>query len=180
MKNGNVEYTSVDELIVELQKISKDGHGDYPVCVNGVSPVFVDSRPSHYDGGYLVRDASKGNYNFLRSCPRDEDGNRTGIHPDVKDMCFDVMSCDPTGEDTATIDGRTVRDIEPETWSFLDAIEQKEMVDFGGLVKYKIASKVDKEMGYFPFTAYLESGESAIGSNMKNAREALKLVVKKT
>ncbi len=180
MKNGNVEYTSVDELIVELQKISKDGYGDYPVCVNGVSPVHVDGRLWYYDGGYLVRDATKGNYDFLRSRPRDANGNgsqrpRIG----VKDRCFDIDICDPTMEDTATIDSREVRQIEPENWSFLDEKEQEEMAIFGGLVKYKLSPTQDKKMGYHPFTAYLDSGKSAIGPSMYEAKENLKKLIGK-
>lgn len=175
MKNGDVEYTSVDELIAELQKVSEKGFGDYPVCVNGASPVSIGGREWYYDGGYLVRDATKGNYDYLRSRPRDENGNSSPKpHPDVKERCFDIDMCDPTWNDKATIDGRAVRDMDVETWGFLDEKEQEEMAIFGGLVKYKLSPTRDKKRGCHPFTAYLDSGESAIGSSMYEAKEKLK------
>lgn len=174
MKNNHIEYTSVDDLITELQTISKKGFGEYPVCVNGVSPVHVSSRPYYYDGGYLVRDATKGNYDFLRSRTRDENGKSLGMRPGVKDRCFDINTCNPTMSDHASIDGRTVRDMDVETWSFLDEKEQEEIQTFGGLVQYKLAKEKDDKLNCYPFTAYLESGESATGSSMYKARENLK------
>lgn len=174
MRHDNVEYTSVDELITELQQISNDGYGDYPVCVNGVSPVHVSSRPYYYDGGYLVRDATKGKYDFLRSRLRNSKGKMLGMRPGVKDRCFDVDICNPTMDDEATIDGRTVRDMDVETWGFLDEKEVEEMAMFGGLVKYKLAQKRDEKLGCHPFTAYLDSGESAVGRSMHEAKENLK------
>lgn len=177
MKNEHIEFTSVDDLITELQEISKGGYGDYPVCINGTSPVFVSSRPYYYDGGYIVRDASKDCSDFLRSRVRDEKSGYTGMRKDVgmKDQCFDVQSLDPTWDDEATIDGRTVRNMDVETWSFLDKKEQEEAAIFNGqLVKYQFAKKYDKKYKCHPFTAYLESGESAIGASMHDAKEKLK------
>ncbi len=174
MKNEYVEYTSVDDLIKELQDISKRGYGDYPVCVNGTSPIHVSSRPYYYDGGYIVRDINGDNYNFLRSRMRDESGKGLGMRPGVKETCFDLDICDATAYEKATIDGREVREMDVETWSFLDQKEQEEMAIFGGLVRYKLSPTVDEAMGCHPFTAYLDSGLSAIGHNMNEAKENLK------
>jgi len=173
MINGKVEYTSVDELIKELQEISDRGLGDHPVCVNGVSPVHVSGRGYYYDGGYIVRDATKGNFDFVRSRMTNKKGRTTGMHPDVKDTCFDIDICDPTWDDEATIDGRTVRDMNPETWAFLDENEQEEMALFGGIVKYKLSKTKDENLNCYPYIAYLDSGESAVGSNMHNAKQNL-------
>lgn len=176
MRNGNVEYTSVDELIAALQKVSDDGYGDYPVCVNGASPIMskcLGRRPWYYDGGYIVRDATKGPYDYVRSRQRGDNG-RTKMHPDVKDACIDLEICDPCVDDEATIDGRTVRDMQPETWEFLDQDEQKELAIFGGLVQYRLSTTKDQKTGFYPVTAYLDSGESAVGANRHEARENLK------
>lgn len=174
MKNEYVEYTSVDDLIKELKEISDKGFGDLPVCVNGVSPVQLGERPWYYDGGYIVKDANGGNWNFLRSRLRSEDGKSMGMRQGVKSSCIDIEIYDPTTEKTATIDGRPTRVMNVDTWSFLDKIEQEEMAVFGGPVKYKLSPTYDEKLKCHPFTAYLDSGESAIGHNMADAKEKLR------
>lgn len=171
MKDGKLNYTSVAELAAELDKIIKAGHGDYPVCINGIAYAFIGSRPYYYDGGYWAIEDDAHNTNekgrsFLRS--------RTNLANDIgfKSNCYDIRTIEPEPEDT--LDGRLIQQIDTECWNYLDEREQEERKIFDGqLVKYEHLKERSKELDCYPVKAYLASGEQAIGSSIEIAKKAL-------
>lgn len=175
---NNIEYTSVDELIKELQNLSNKGYGNDPVSVNGVTSLDIGFQEYYYDGGYLLREmkhdecSSDVTRNYLRSkniCK--EDSSLPKIAITISDTYVNEFD---------TIDGRKVREIRPRTWEFLDLEEQEERNMFDGqLVKYFFENKKDEKLGCHPCHAYLADGQEAIGISMNKAKENLKKIYKK-
>ncbi len=163
MNNGTIEYTSISELIEELTKL-KDRCGDIPVCIDGRTPIFISSRPYFYDGGYYAQDASDP-WNTLSS----RDGG--GCRENMPDNCVDLES--RAYEDCDKFNGRLAREIDPDSFNYLDMLEQKERQIFHGQIVRYIWPKEKDPDGFYRVTAYLDSGESAKGACMKDAREAL-------
>lgn len=54
MKNEHIEYTTVSELIAQLQELSDRLGPETAVAVNGVSKLYVIDKPYYYDGGYYA------------------------------------------------------------------------------------------------------------------------------
>ncbi len=159
MKNDKIEYTSISEFIKELEKI-KEKCGDIPVCCKGSSPIRCEVEPYYYDGGYFARDA-KDPKNYLHSITRKEG---LGISAEgFPKSCVQIY--DESIWEAHKLNGRPVREIDPESWQFLDEEEKKEMDIFNGqLVKYNYDHDQKK------YKAYLDSGEFALGEHMFGAK----------
>lgn len=58
MRYKHLEYTSVAELIQQLQEFvaTDKNRANWPVAVDGNTPVFIISEPYYYDGGYYLED----------------------------------------------------------------------------------------------------------------------------
>lgn len=74
MRYKHLQYTSVAELIQQLQDfIAEDkSRADWPVAVDGNTPIFFSPEPYYYDGGYYLEDVehpkSKDSYvHYIRS-----------------------------------------------------------------------------------------------------------------
>lgn len=95
MKNDKIEYTTIDELITQLQEIKKL-FPDHAICVNGYTPVFLIARPYYYDGGFAAQ-ASAG-HEFLSSRDQNSQGftyKREGF----PNGCIDIVSREPEESD---------------------------------------------------------------------------------
>lgn len=170
MKNAVIEYTTVRELKEMLDNMIREGQGDYPICIQGVTPIFPDLGNTWYDGGYVARSVedssnyltSKNNINFPANC----------IH---------LLASSPD-----MLNGRTEREFEPETWQRWCEQEIEERQQFGGeVVKYKTSKVEDLEHKVYPSIAYLEGAqiEASGTGNMLTAKayllkkyEALKML----
>jgi hypothetical protein len=173
MKNDKVNYTSVSELISELQDI-KDKHGDLPVCVQGSSPIWTDLLAYYYDGGFVLQDVNDSS-NYIRSRTWDPEKKLTVCTEGFPKKCINLMDTKP--HEFLCCNGRPIREIDPESWQFLDEKEQEERNIFGGqFVKFRNTQVYNPDMKCYPYEAYLDSGESAIGPNMFEARENLKKI----
>lgn len=170
MRNKEVVYTSISELIEQLLEV-KEQLGDLPVCFNGASPVYLNTRPFYYDGGYVLQDAQNPK-NYKRSRSQNTKG-LTVKTEGFPDACVDILGLNP--DDYLTLDNRSVREIDPESWEYLEQKEQEERNFFNGqIVRYKNDGVFDNAFGCCPYTAYLDSGESALGGCMRDARNNLK------
>lgn len=165
MNNGVIEYKTVGELIEELKKCDPNA----PVCIGGCAEVYVDSRPWYYDGGYIAKDAKNPN-NFRRS--KDYSGGSARMGDGFYIHCVDLLPQNP--EEDHSLDGRKIREIDSDSWSFLEKIESEERTIFDNqIVQYKGTGEFSKEFGCYPVIAYLESGESAIAGCMSDAKKEL-------
>ena len=175
MKNDKIEYTSISELIKELEEI-KEKIGDIPVCCKGSSPIRCEVEPYYYDGGYYVRD-SKDPKNYLHSVTRKE--GLGGVSEGFHKSCVQIY--DESIWEVHKLNGRSVREIDPENWQFLDEEEKKERDIFNGqLVKYSWEKDVDPNLKIYSCKAYIDSGEFAFGEHMFGAKQNLiKLFEKK-
>ena len=171
MKTDKVIYTPISELIKELEEIKKN-HGDIPVCYNGSSPVYTDVREYYYDGGYYLKDATN-IQNYISSRSRTADDKYTCITEGFPQSCVDIRGGMPGDWEDHSLNGRPVREIDPDSWEFLDKQEYEERKVFGGYIVKYAWEKQPNAKGYYPVKAYLDSGEFAFGENMKEAREAL-------
>lgn len=165
MNNGIINYTTVGELIEELKKFNVDA----PVCINGCAEVYTDARPWYYDGGYIARDAKNPN-NFLRS--KDYSKGNASLGEGFYICCVDLVPQNP--EDGHSIEGRSVREIDPDSWAFLEKIEMEERNIFANqTVKYEGTGSYSEEFKCYPVKAYLDSGEFAIAECMRDAKDQL-------
>lgn len=179
MQNKQIKYTSIDELIEMLLDVKKD-HPDAAVCVNGVSAVFTIARPWYYDGGYVAQDVTNTS-NFLRSRAERMEGMTTKAEG-FPGVCVDLVSQEPAGDDLYSLDGRSVRDIDPEGWDFLDEQESRERGLFGELIQYEWTKNTRMADGHncAEIRAFLSSGLSALGTSRKEAKDALTLIFKES
>lgn len=86
-----------------LTKLKEEKNmGDYPVCVDGISPIHIDLLPYFYDGGYIVRDMKKSQNDYLRA--------RTliGNIPEIKSQYISIIVLNPRDTEDGTIDGLSV------------------------------------------------------------------------
>ena len=167
MKNNEVVYTSISELVEQLLKI-KENFGDLPVCCQGASPVHAEPRAYYYDGGYKLQDV-KDRTNFKRS--RSFNGTHTVKSEGFADYCVDIFYPMPEAEDK--LDNRRVREIDPDSWDYVDEMECEERKFFDGqIVQYTTLATPD-EKGYYSYQAYVSSGQIGIGRSMNMAKEEL-------
>ena len=167
MKNEHIEWVSIDELIrmLEEEKEGMGGDGSIPVCVSGISSIYLDPKEYYYDGGYSALD-SKDSANVKHS--RDGQTMAKGFHR----MCIDLRYQDDWPN--TKFEGRSVVEVDPDRWSWYDKQQQEERAMFGGqLVLYAVEQARHAEWNCYPCIASLPSGESAIGRCMKDAKEAL-------
>lgn len=165
MDNGIIKYTTVGELIEELKKYDPVS----PICLNGCASVYVDARPWYYDGGYVAQD-SKDSDNYKRS--KDYSSGLAKLGKGFHTFCVDLIPNSPSDEDK--IENRRVREIDSDSWEFLEKIEMEERNIFGGqIVRYKGFGAYSEEFKCWPVIAYLDSGEQAIASCMKDAKDEL-------
>lgn len=161
MKNDKVSYTSISEFIDELKEIL-DKHGDLPVCVRGASPIWTDLLAYYYDGGFALQDVND-SANYISSRTWNPEKKYTEVTKGFPKCCVNLMTYDPF--ETQKLNGRSVREIDPESWTFLDEEELKERKIFDGqLIQYKY------DDGQKKYKAFLESGEFAFGDCMFDAR----------
>jgi hypothetical protein len=167
MKNEQIEWVSIDDLIRMLQEEKErlDGDGTIPVCLNGISTIWLVPKPYYYDGGYYAVDAEdKTNVKHSRT--------GQGVTPGFHDTCVDLWALNDDHD--MKVNGRPVKEIDPKTWAFYDKLEQEERAIFGGqVVQYRLLEEKNEEWGCYPFEAYLDSGETALGPCMKDAKETL-------
>jgi len=171
MKNDNIEYTTVLELMTLLQKEVENGNGDMPICINKVTPVVIELDYYYYDGGYIAKDVN--NYrNYLRSSTRKE--GMTCVS-DGFSLTFLNLSSHPVDDDhEVSINDRNIRDIDPHGWDFLDHSERIERSTFGGqLVEYHFVKGQDQK---YIVEASLPDGTKATGDSRAEARDRLKEV----
>ena len=171
MDNGIINYTTVGELIEELKKYDPIA----PVCLNGCALVYVDARPWYYDGGYVAQD-SKDVSNYKRS--KDYSLGNASMGEGFHTFCVDLVQNHPDSDDK--VEGRSIREIDSESWEYLEKIELEEKNIFGGqIVKYRGAKAYSEEFKCWPMTAYLDSGEEATASCMRDAKNELIVIWKK-
>ncbi len=168
------QYTKISDLITELEKI-KESHGDVAVATCGdegwAATVYPDLQPYYYDGGFYVQETGpgpNGQKNFVSSRKIDLKD------PENKPLTFVVKLKGVYFEDDTNFNGRPIREINPGDFTWLDDMEQEIRMKFGGeLPKYRWLKYFNQEMQCYPAEAFLESGLSALGKNIKEAQEAL-------
>lgn len=170
MKNEHIEWISIDDLIqmLEEQKGAHEGDGTVPVCVNGISAFFLNPMPYYYDGGYFALDAQD-----VHNVKHSRDGQQMskGFHKSCVELC--ARDDDPH----MRFEGRSVMEVDPDRWDWYDKQQQEERAIFDGqLIKFTVAKERHEEWDCYPFTAHVDSGESAMGRNMKDAKEALRKI----
>jgi len=165
------------DLIKKLQE-QVDKHGDIPVALSGeqgyMSAAFPMVEPYYYDGGYCARDTDDPS-NWISSRARDPKSGWTTRAPGFPDLFIKLVTAYPCDEEEK-INGRPLREIDPEEWAWWDEKELEERNLFGGeLVKYKVAKERDPKLDCYPYSAYLASmGLEAVGNGtMASAKEAL-------
>lgn len=106
MRYKHLQYTSVAELIQQLQDfVSEDkSRADWPVAIEGNTPIFFAPEPYWYDGGYYLEDAERpeGYVHYVRS--------RTIANEDKKFPLRDVLhlrSKRAFSDEGDTVDGKT-------------------------------------------------------------------------
>ncbi len=166
------KYTKISDLIKELEEIQKS-HGDIPVCTSGdygwTASVYSDVQPYYYDGGYYVQDGmgQNGEPNFISSRRMDLNDSKN------KDLSYVVKLKSFYLDYDTNINGKTIRDINPGEFVFLDEIEQKTLKDFAGEMPEFKNTKHKNANGYYMIEAFLKNGLSAYGISRKEAQEAL-------
>lgn len=167
MENKYIKWISIDDLIkmLEEEKAELGGDGTVPVCINGISSIWLDRLPYYYDGGYCAIDV-KDETNVMHS--RSGHGMSIGFHQ----TRIDLRALDD--DEDLKVEGRPVVEIDPDNWNWYIDRQQKERTQFDGqLVQYKLLKEKNEEMGCYPFKAFLDSGESALGRNIAEAKKAL-------
>ena len=162
------KFLTVAQMIEELEKYD----GDLPVAIDGVSDWIVDKIPFYYDGGFLAPSEESHN-NYLSSKVGSPTGTKKG--EGFPNTFLRITSGDPNMSKNNKINGRSIREIDPDGWDFLEIEEMKERNIFDGEIVRYIGSKTkDEKLGCYPMKAYLDSGMEAIGTgNMSSARETL-------
>lgn len=165
MQNDVVKYTSITDLIKDLTE-ALNTFGDIPVCIGGSSPIYTNPLPYYYDGGYVLQDV-KDPKNFIRSKTWDKESGFTKATPGVPPNCVHLCFMLPEGGYN-TLNGRDVRDIDPDTWEFLCEEEKSERDMFNGsLVNYSY------DKNFKLFKAEIDSGEFSLGESRKVAKDNL-------
>lgn len=164
------KYTKISDLIAELTAVLQE-RGDLPVTVRHATPVFTNVMPYYYDGGYTVRTADGA---YVTS--RDYERGDSDVRPGLPETFVDLASSQPNADDWNVVNGRSVREIDPDTWQYLEEQEAEERLIFSGqLVKYRIDNHPSGEGNNrcYMQTAYLPSGEEGRGPSMADAKAAL-------
>ena len=167
------KYTKLSDFIAELQSIHAQ-FGDIPVCIGteyGFSAyTYPEVQPYFYDGGYKIQDGigSNGKPNFISSRKIDLKD------PANKDLNSCIKLKGYYMEDDDNFENRPLRQVIPEEFIWLDEIEQKDRLLFGGeLPQYRSTTQLDPQGRGYLTEAFLSSGMSYRGINMNEAKKGL-------
>lgn len=160
MKTDKYEYTLISELISELEQ-AKEKFGNIPVTVRHCSPIFLNVMPYYYDGGYVVSDVNNIHSKF--SSKDYSNGKGCSLREGLPNSFLDLQIIIPDSEEK--LNGRSVREIDTEGWSFLCEMENEERQLFNGqLINYQWDKEKNQQK------AYLASGEFAYGKSLHEAK----------
>lgn len=167
--NEYIKWTSVDDLIQQLEEIkaNRNGDGTIPVCINGISDIELTDLPFYYDGGYNAVDVND-DTNIVHSKTTNPKGyieKTPGFH----DIRIDLREA-TTDEEDSKVNGRSVMEIDPYNWNWYIEMQQKEKNE-----------EYESKLWYcYPFEAsvcFYEEGYTgrvtALGRNMAEARNNL-------
>jgi len=178
--NEYIKWTSIDDLISQLEELKahRNGDGTIPVCINGISDIELTDLPFYYDGGYNAVDVND-DTNIVHSKTTNPKGY-TEKTPGFHDIRIDLREA-TTDEEDFKVNGRSVLEIDPYNWNWYIEIQQKERVQFDGqLVRYRLLKEKNEEWSCYPFEAsvcFYEEGYTgrvtALGRNMAEARNNL-------